>query len=202
MITALITFGGIAFWILAALFTLIITYSVSKADSWIRPAIWTVAAVGATVAFTDIPLPLFTLENVVVAATTWFAVGVIWAFGKWVLLVFQIRDYVRKEISSLPRDGHESQEAYEYEVDRAIARIAYHMFKPNDANYTLTLPPKAGEFHTRISTWITFWPASMLADLSGDLIAPAFDFVWKLGSKLATAVAGTFSAVSKRIYEG
>lgn len=202
MITTLITFGGIAFWILAALFILIITRSVNRADSWIFPALWSLAAIVAAVAFTDIPLPSFTLENVVIAAALWFGVGVMWAFGKWVLLVFQIRDYVKNEVSFRPKKEHESQEAYDYEFELAASKITYSHFRPNDAIYQLTLPPKASEFHTRIRTWITFWPASMLADLSGDLIAPAFDFVWKLGSKLATAVAGTFSAVSKRIYEG
>lgn len=193
MIASLITFGGMAFWSLLAIYFLFITYVVNKEDSAFAPAFWSAIGVGAVVAFTDVSLPDFTLTNILIGITTYFSVGVVWAFGKWVYLVIQIRNFAR--------DFKEGKvETNRYNEDDSLEVRAGKEFDPNDAVYQLSLPPKAKQFHTRITTWITYWPASMLATIIGDLIGPSIEFAFNIGARLARGVAGTFSRVSARIY--
>jgi len=200
MIWSLITFGGILFWLLAAVFALIVTHSVNKQDSWAVPAFWSVVALALTYAFTDAPVPDFTVTNILIGIVSWFGIGTVWAIGKWVHLAFQIRNFAR---SFTPREIIQpmSDEARAKDEADQLREAVSDEFKPHDASWRLNLPPKASEFKTRISTWITFWPASMLATIMGDLIAPAVEFLFNVGGNIAKGLAGTFSAISKRIYE-
>ncbi len=185
MIWSIITFGGIVFWCLFALFALLVTYIVNKEDSSFSPLFWSGVAVGLTFAFTDVPIPDITLVNAIIGFVGWFVIGTAWAFGKWIHLSFQIRNFVRE---------------YTGEADE-LGKAACRAFQPCERSYELTLPPQASDFRTRMTTWIVYWPASMVATVIGDLIAPAAELFVDLGGRIAKALSGSFTAVSKRIYE-
>ena len=209
MIEQLVDFGGYIFWAWVVLMTLIVTAATSTESTYKWPLFWTIIGVGGVYAFTDAPVPEADPLSVALFATGWLVIGASWAIFKWVRLVSKIRDFRDDYLDAEPMPAAwDLEKNPDMNIEKwrqeQLSSKAYSQFSPNDAaSYDgLSLPPVAREFQTRIGNWIIFWPASVIASVIGDIVTPAVEALVGLGGRIARAMSGFMSNLSRRIYEG
>lgn len=197
MIYELISFGGVIHWALIAVFFLVITQIVAEEESVMAP-LWLVVILGAlTYAFTDAKIPEVTWVEVLVTPLSYLFTGVMWAMLKWTILVRKISIYSQTTDFTYEPANYEVGRVSQEELERRNRlEMIYDKFCPNDLHsyHDFSLPPEASQFRTRITSWMAFWPVSILVTMLW--------FVPDLFSKLFNTLSGVFNKISSSTYEG
>lgn len=185
MIHDFITFGGVLFWIIVGIITLVIASEINseKVGTAVVTLIVTVAAI---VAFTDAPVDqLGNHPTYILYGFLAYLVGaVVWATIKWRAFylpkIFDAYDSFRnswldqrglKEMTADPNEREAFKKAArDRGVDVSYSRMASH----NKA---------------RITTWMFFWPFSLIETFFGDFLSRVFTTLYKM-------VVGLFQRMS------
>jgi len=179
MITELFLVGSTAFWVLLAFGFLLLSTAASRGH-WGLPAFCTVILGALFFGFTDLsshssswdPLQLF------LGLVIYLLAGSVWSLYKWLKLTQEIR----LRIEGIKND-------YTDDASMRAYGLRDH-FVPNDIGSTapMTIPPTPGEFHSRITGWIAFWPACMTSGIFCNVLP----WLWSL-------ISGIFSFVAKKL---
>lgn len=185
MIHDFITFGGVLFWIIVGVVTLVIAAEINSEKTG-TAVLTLLATIAAIVAFTDAPFstlgqhPIYILYGFLA-----YLVGaVIWATIKWRAFflpkIFDAYETYRnqwldgRQLKEMPADSKTRDEfakaARERGVDVSRTRMASH----NKA---------------RITTWMFFWPFSLIETFFGDFLHRVFTTLYKM-------VVGLFQRMS------
>ena len=195
MIYELFAIGSIWFWITLAIGFLILSTAAGTEESrW--PVIWTVVIGGFLMAFSDLGTwSLFDNPiDWVIGVAAYLLIGSVWSIYKWRRLVHQIRKFCDEWE---PGRDWSSRDVPLDLINRKVAS----QFKPNNADYSVEIPPRASQFRTRIETWIGFWPASVTSGIFSRTLPWVFDRLGDVVSGIARLLGSIFSRISGNAFE-
>lgn len=143
-----------------------------------------------------------TLPEIALTALAYVGIGTAWGFAKWYLYVADrlngyrvIRQYWLKvnNLASIPPER--KQEWLQWLYDRRSTWVKWEYATDPVSHtdrsqvYTLTLKPLANDNKSRIATWMSYWPWSMLWTLCADLVKRVFKSIQKLCSNAMDRMA-------------
>jgi hypothetical protein len=175
MLWDIVTFGGLLFWSIVGIVALVITTQVHEEKvGW--AAFTLLAAVAAVVALTNtvkllagIP-PIYYLYGFL----GYLGVAALWATIKWraFFLPALFEKYEELRYNFLKRKGLDEMPAdpavrKEFNDQHDVARL--------DVNYNRMVRHNKG----RITTWMVFWPFSLLETFLGDFLVRVFNTIYK-----------------------
>lgn len=171
MITHLILFGGVLFWTIIALAALVVTVCVGNEKGG-GAVFATVAAVVILALFSNVSLASLTFGTFLLYLLAYLAVGTGWALTKWEFFLRRVKAYVLEtKAAGKSKDHIETRLRYDFDV--------------------AAFPPVPSEQSSRISIWLFYWPASVVADASH-----------KPAKALYRAVTGIMGKMSRSTFEG
>jgi len=185
-------FLGLYFWLLVAAASGVIFYCLDN-EKGIAATVTAVVAVVAMVVLGDGKLPSYVLENpghLVGFILAYFAAGGLWSLAKWYLFASKKRDtYEDVKRKFLLERGVQTAEVPEHHK----ADFRDHLLGDSDwsdeisvlekqpdgsvnriRKTVLKIKPIAWEHKTRIITWMTYWPWSLLWSLLDDIVRNVF----------------------------
>ena len=134
----------------------------------------------------------------------YLACGVVWSFIKWYLYLIDRRaDYIREKASWLKNEGIEGTDIPEDQKDAWLkylvtntefAVYAYNNNGPTK-NIVVTLVPLATENKTKIVTWMTYWPWSLVWTMLADIVKRVFEHIYNM-------LLGWLQAISNWVFSG
>jgi len=136
----------------------------------------------------------------------YLACGVVWSFIKWYLYLIDRRaDYIREKASWLKNEGIEGTDIPEDQKDAWLkylvtntefAVYAYNNNGPTK-NIVVTLVPLATENKTKIVTWMTYWPWSLVWTMLADIVKRVFEHIYNMLLGWLQAISNwVFSAIN------
>ncbi len=143
-----------------------------------------------------------TWPGIAACVAGYVGIGVVWGLVKWYFLVVdRLYDFkvLRKQwlttngLTEIPPER--KQEWLEWLWDRHCDWVRWaHVVDPEsgtDRNrvYTLAVKPIANENKGRITTWMAYWPWSMLWTICADLIKRAFEKIQELCSNVMQRIS-------------
>jgi hypothetical protein len=104
------------------------------------------------------------------------AVGIAWSFAKWFSFLIQFRDRFRKEkerfLTNKDLDiKSQVPAALLYEFNSSLSRYSYH-------GNSLNEKPRASNNKSRIVSWMSLWPCSVIGTILNDPIRRIFNFLF------------------------
>lgn len=185
MIFNAIAFGGVLFWTIVGVFTLIIATQINGNRTGLA-SITLIAAIGLIIGFTSAPIR-WLLDNpvyILYGFGAYLGAAMVWATVKWRAFylpkIFEAYEAHRKkwlasrELKEMPADPQVREQfaknAREYGVDVSRTRMVSHN-------------------KGRITTWMIFWPFSLIETFFGDFLSRVFTTLYKM-------VAGGFQRMS------
>jgi len=179
MIADLIIFGGIIFWVLFAVLSILIIWSLEKEDlGW---------AVGATIVFLGLFLVLG--NGLEVVQNIWYnpllflwyglgyiGIGVVWGLIKWYFYSLDALEIYKKikyefcQKNNLMADKPIPEEFKKKWMD-FLKNYHIHANKASD------MMPKAYEHKSLIVSWMMYWPFSMFWSIIHDMVVRVFDTI-------------------------
>lgn len=194
MIHEFITFGGVLFWIFVGAVTLILAAQVN--DEKTGYAFLTFfAAIALLIGFSNTPI-LATIQQhpiyVLYGFLAYVAIAGVWAVVKWRLFflpkLFDRYDDIRRQF--LLTAGPNGQPLNDMPADQAV-RDRFNKrseVQSLDINYNRMVSHNK----SRITTWMIFWPFSLLGTFIGDFLHRVFTTIYK-------AIAGGLQRMSNRM---
>lgn len=192
----LLAFGGVMFWSLLAVIGLIITTQVhNERVGW--AAFTFIAVIAALVLFTNVPTLLAntTPWQYVEAFLLYMAASGLWAIIKWrgFFLPAMFRRYNdlrekfldRKKLDEMPADPLVIKEFNDQYDVQSLNINSNRMVRNNKG---------------RITTWMIFWPFSLLETFVGDFLANMFDRIYRsihgLLQRMSDSMASKYSELN------
>lgn len=185
MIADFITFGGVLFWIIVGVVALILAAQINDEKvGWATVTL--LGTIALIVAFTNAPLktladhPIYILYGFL----AYLGVAVVWATIKWRAFylpkIFDAYEAYRdqwlnsRQLNDMPADTKIREEFAKNARERGVDVSRTRMATNNKA---------------RITTWMFFWPFSLLETFFGDFLSQVFTTLYKM-------VAGLFQRMS------
>jgi hypothetical protein len=176
MIYSFIEFGGVLFWSLIALLTLVLAGQVSQEKTGYA-ILTSLVGIGVILAFTTTPIiatvkehPIYVLYGVI----GYFVIAGLWAIVKWraffLPALFEKYDELRsaflkeKGLNDFPADPAVRDE---FNKRRDVSYL--------DINNTRMVRYNKG----RVTTWMVFWPWSIIGTFFGDFLYRVFTTIYK-----------------------
>ena len=192
----LLAFGGVMFWTILGVIGLIITTQVhNERVGW--AAFTFIAIIAALILFTNVPklLANATLLDYVEGILLYFALAGIWAIIKWrgFFLPSLFRRYndlredflFRKKLNEMPADPTVIKDFNDQYGVQSLNINANRMVRNNKG---------------RITTWMIFWPFSLLETFVGDFLANMFDRIYRsihgLLQRMSDSMASKYSELN------
>ena len=176
MVHQFIEFGGILFWIIVGVVTLILAAQVNEEKTGYA-TLTLLVFIAALVAFSNTPVletikqhPIYVLYGLL----AYFGISGLWAFAKWRLFylpnLFDQYDELRTEflkrrgLKEMPADPKVRED---FAKDRAVERLNISYFRMVRHN------------KGRITSWMVFWPFSLIGTFLGDFLHRVFTTIYK-----------------------
>ncbi len=188
MVYELLTFGGVLFWIAFAVAVLVISAFIAD-DKVGKASFGLILMIAFLIAFTNTPIVSTVKEHpiyVLYGLGAYLGVAAIWATIKWRLFylpkLFGRYEAIRadflaeKELTEMPAGPIRDQFNKLHEVQRLNINTN-RMVRYNKG---------------RITSWIVFWPFSLIGTFFGDFLLRMFDYVYR-------AISGTLQGMSDRM---
>lgn len=181
MIHDFVTFGGVLFWIIVGVVTLILAAQVNDEKTGYA-TLTLLGTIAAIVAFTNAPVvdavkahPIYVLYGIL----GYLAIAGVWAFIKWrVFFLPKLFDRYDELRTKFLRTAGPNQTALsEMPADPAV-RDKFN--KVDDVRY-LNIGYNRMVSHNkgRITTWMIFWPFSLIGTFIGDFLHRVFQTLYK-----------------------
>lgn len=209
-------FLGLYFWLLVAAASGVIFYCLDN-EKGIFATVTAIVAVAAMVVFGDGRLPSYVMEHpghLIGFILAYFAAGGLWSLAKWYLFASKKRDAYddvkRKfllergvQTADVPEqhkadfrdhllgnsDWSDTVKVLEKKPDGTTTRVTKSVVK---------IKPIAWEHKTRIITWMTYWPWSLLWSLLDDIVRNVFRRIQRSLENLMDYIASlVFRGVDK-----
>lgn len=196
MLAEFLMFGGVLFWIIVGVLGLIITTQVhNEKVGW--AAFTLIAVIAGLVLLTNIPKLLADTppSHYLYAFLGYLAAAALWALIKWrgFYLPGLFRRYedlrekflIGKKLDEMPTDPAVLKEfTDDYQVQRL--NVGYNRMVRNNKS--------------RITTWMIFWPFSLLETFVGDFLANVFDRIYRsmagLLQRMSDGMASKYSELN------
>lgn len=125
-------------------------------------------------------------QTFLIGVPIYIAVGVIWSFVKWIVFVYNRKEeYERAKEAYFERNpNHEHCDWVEYVKNSR---------QNNYALNNITKPPQASQYKSKITTWMFYWPWSMLSTLFSDFIRRLYTFIY-------SRIKEVYQKISDKIY--
>ena len=181
MIHDFVQFGGVLFWAIVGVVTLILAAEVNEEKSGYA-TLTLILGIAAIVAFTDAPV-LDTIKThpiyVLYALLGYLAIAGIWAFVKWRVFflpnLFDRYDELRSRF--LKTAGPNGEALNDFPADPRV-RDAFSQdrdVRVLNINHNRMVSHNKG----RITTWMVFWPWSLIGTFIGDFLHRVFTTLYK-----------------------
>lgn len=191
MIAEFITFGGVLFWIIVGVITLILASQVNEEKTGYA-TLTLLAAIAAIIAFTNAPV-VQTIQNhpiyVLYGVLAYIGIAAVWAFIKWraFFLPNLFDRYEDLRTRFLKTAGPNGTALTDFPADPAV-RDEFN--KRSDVQrLNINVNRMVGYNKGRIRTWMVFWPFSLLGTFVGDFLHRVFTSLYK-------AIAGGLQRMS------
>ncbi len=197
---AFFAFGAVGFWLLLAAFVIAEIIMSERESYWV--ASFTVIVFGLILYFgSGVDFLSWIVANpflMLGAFAGYVAMGVAWAFWKWIRLVKRALEEDREqrmkflkkndvkdvdESTKIPDDLRDKWKTWRYDHGRN------RHYNWERAQETKGCRPKAKHYKSRLVGWATYWPFQMIASLLRD------PFIWAIDTMKAQ-----FEKVSQKIY--
>ncbi len=197
MIYGLITFGGILFWILVAGFVLGISSLINDEKPG-RASVVLLIAVALAVAFTNIPI-----IELVKTHPEYIGYGVgayILGAGTWALIKWRVfyLPKVFEKYETLRNSYMEAKGLKEIPANPAV-RAELKSFMEGKYFYIDSVR-SVSKNKARITTWMFYWPFSLISTFFGDFLNRVFATIYKtiygLLQSMSDRMAGRYSELS------
>ena len=189
MISSFIIFGGVMFWIFVGIVALVLTALINDEKAGLASA-FTLVAVAVVVAFSNIPFLDIIKHHpmdIVYGVLAYFVGAGVWATAKWRLFflpnLFDRYDTARGR--ALNARGLKDMPADQKVRDEIMKEIRSSGTDIN--NERMVSRNKA-----RITTWMFYWPFSLLSTFIGDFLHRVITSIYK-------SIAGTLQTMSDRM---
>jgi hypothetical protein len=157
MISELILYGGVIYWLLLFLGISITTLFALRENDAVRPTIWASLTLIYAVGFTSYhPSTL----SFFMGLLAYFMMGAAYSTYRWARVVYNIKRFVK---------------SFGTEDCGLIAKA----FTPNDANGCVNLPPEPFQFRTKLTVWTMFWPCFTIFWFVERPFKIVSQYVWK-----------------------
>lgn len=189
MIAEIITFGGVLFWIIVGLVTLVLAAQVDS-DRAGAATLTLLITVAAIVAFTNAPVLEFVQENpiyVIYGVLGYLGIAAVWAFVKWRMFylpkLFDRYEELRSDflknrgLKEMPAD-QTVRDAFNATNEVKILNISQRRMVSNNKG--------------RITVWMAYWPFSFIGTFVGDFLQRVFASVYQ-------AIANSLQSMSDRM---
>jgi hypothetical protein len=180
IVLSLLVFGSAWFYIVAfsALLTLI---ALVESDKWGWATITMLSTFGALALFGDVNLFKFVLQNPLQSlffVGAYVLIGAVWSVVKWWFYVRKWKDeYDDKRAYFLNSKGELNGPVPENLRKSWAEECRYYTSSYNDSR-PLNEPPTVRGHKSRITTWLAYWPPSMIWTLLNDPIKRLYRFVY------------------------
>jgi hypothetical protein len=198
LIASLITAGGVLFWILTAIAFLALVVEINS--NKVGSAFVTLLAYAAVIVLlSDIPVWTWIKANplyILYGFAAYVGAGAVWSVIKWWFYLLNMRD----RYETLRSDWLGIRNLKEVPVNDPVQ---YQTFKEQvvaKVDYRHSFPPVATEHKGKITTWMTFWPFSLVDTILGDFLARVFKTVhaWLAGlmQRISNGVFGKYAELN------
>lgn len=118
--------------------------------------------------------------------TLYICIGVGWSFPKWWFFVRKLRDEYVKELQSFLNSRGFSELTMPEELKQV-------WFSKEGRKWKEKIPPSAGDYKTKILSWMLYWPFSMTWTIIDEPFRKAF-------SRIFEGVRESYQKISNRIF--
>jgi len=127
--------------------------------------------------------------HILLGIPVYFVIGLAWSFIKWIILIYDKKDEVQKQIADIQRKEKYNIERY---ISAGTSRTEqdYIIFNYPD----LLKPPSAGNRKSSIVHWICYWPTSIAWFLLSDLVRKIGNFFYRMFSN-------KYQSISNKIFK-
>ena len=196
--TELFLVGGLYFWVLIAFWAIALIALVEN-ERWGSATLVSIVVFFALARWGDFNILIALRDRPLIgfgAIAGYLITGVLWSFGKWWFFVKDRRNkYEEVKARFLEKRG--SKEAViPHELK---AEWTKYLLEGRDSHqrytYAFATAPSAREHKSRITTWMAFWPWSLVWTLINDPLRKLFEHIYQHIQRL-------YQSIADRLYAG
>lgn len=196
MLWELLAFGGILFWIIVGVVVLAITALIHDEKIW-RAAGVLIVTLAVLALFTNVPKIIATIPPIwyLYVIGGYLIAAPIWAVIKWrgffLPALFEQYDALRSKF--LETAGPKGEPLNDFPADPAVKDKFNNLNEVKWLNINSARMVRRNK--ARITTWMIYWPFSLLETFLGDFLARVFSAIYK-------RIAGSLQRMSDRMAAG